>query len=157
MPIHAEKRHMPWTPDQMYALVADVSRYPEFLPWCSGTRVRKREMVEGKEVLTADLIISFKMFRESFTSQVTLHPDRPQVDVAYVKGPFRHLNNHWVFERGGAGGVDIDFFVDFEFRSVFLQKAMTAVFAQAMARIINAFEKRAGEMYGRGDDGHDGR
>ena len=148
MPTHAEKRQLPWSPDQMYAVVADVIKYPDFLPWCSGARIRKRELIGGKEILTADLLISYKMFRETFTSKVTLHPDRPQVDVEYIRGPFRYLNNHWVFESGAKGGVDVDFFVDFEFRSVLLQKAMAVVFAQAMERIINAFEKRAEELYG---------
>ena len=146
MPTHAERRFLPYTQEQLFELVADVNRYPEFLPWCVGARVRKRE----GNVLTADLIIGFKMFRERFTSEVTLHrPER--IDVRYTEGPLRYLNNHWVFEPA-PGGCVIDFFVDFEFRSVIFQKVIGVLFNEAVRRMVGAFETRAHALYdGRGD------
>ncbi|HXV24096.1 MAG TPA: type II toxin-antitoxin system RatA family toxin [Alphaproteobacteria bacterium] len=144
MPTHAEERHSPFTPDQLFDLVADIERYPEFLPWCTAARIRRRE---GNTV-TADLVIGFKMFRERFTSRVTL--DRPAhcIDVAYAEGPFRYLNNHWVFKPAPDGGTLIDFYVDFEFRSVMLQKIIGALFGEAVKRMVSAFEHRAERLYG---------
>jgi len=143
MPMHAEMRRLPHTPEQMFDLVADVARYPEFLPWCMATRIRRRE----GDTLVADMVVGFKMFREKFTSRVTLtHRDR--IDVLYEDGPFKYLNNHWVFERTEDGGCEIDFYVDFEFRSRILQKAIGAVFNEAVQRMVTAFEKRAQDLYG---------
>ncbi|MCH7937978.1 MAG: type II toxin-antitoxin system RatA family toxin [Proteobacteria bacterium] len=145
MPTHAEKRVLPHTPEQMFDLVADIEKYPEFLPWCVATRVR-----ESKDnMVTADMVIGFKVFRERFTTTVTCH--RPgRIDVAYSEGPFKYLNNHWIFEPHGDGECLIDFFVDFEFRSRLFQKAIGAVFNEAVQRMISSFEKRAGELYGDG-------
>ena len=106
MPTHAEQKVLPYTPEQLYALVADIERYPEFLPWCVGARIRERR----ENIIVADLIIGFKLFRERFTSRVTLSPPH-RIDVAYTEGPFKYLNNHWIFERV-PGGCRIDFFVD---------------------------------------------
>ena len=143
MPTHAEKRVLPHMPKQMFDLVADIEKYPEFLPWCLATRVRKSK---GNTV-TADMVIGFKVFREKFTSTVTCHhPGR--IDVAYTKGPFKYLNNHWLFEPHGDGQCLIDFFVDFEFRSRLMQKAIGAVFNEAVQRMISSFEKRAAVLYG---------
>ncbi len=144
MPTHAEKRRLPYSPAQMFDLVADIERYPEFLPWCVGCRVTKRE--EG--VIWGDLMVGFKMFRETYTSRVVL--DRPaRIDVEYVRGPFRHLNNHWLFEPAGDGSeTEIDFYIDFEFRSRALQALGTAVFERAVGAMVNAFEKRAAAVYG---------
>jgi coenzyme Q-binding protein COQ10 len=143
VPTHAECRLLPYTPEQMFALVADVGRYPEFLPWCVGARVRTRTETE----LVADLTIGFGPFRESFTSRVTLeHPHR--VAVKYENGPFRYLNNQWSFEPA-ASGCRVDFFVDFEFRSRLLQSAIGVVFNEAVRRMVNAFLKRAQVVYGR--------
>lgn len=144
MPTHAEKKLLPYTPQQLFDLVADVDRYDEFLPWCVASRVNSRD----GDVIHADLVIGFKMFREKFTSEVTLsRPDR--IDVKYAKGPFRYLNNHWVFipEDGGAK-TTIDFYVDFEFRSRLLQRLIGAVFNEAVQRMVRAFEKRAHQIYG---------
>lgn len=144
MPTHAEKRRLPYSPAQLFDLVADIERYPEFLPWCVGCRVTKRE----GNVVWGDLMVGFKMFRETYTSRVVL--DRPgRIDVEYVRGPFRYLNNHWVFlpEADGRECV-IDFYIDFEFRSRTLQALGTAVFERAVGAMVNAFEKRAGEVYG---------
>lgn len=142
MPTHAERRTLPFTPEQLFALVADVEKYPEFLPWCVGARIRRRQ---GNEIL-ADLIVGFKMFRERFTSRVTLTPS-DRIDVAYSEGPFKYLDNHWLFEADGKGGCIIDFYVDFEFRSRVLQSLIGMVFNEAVSRMVSAFEKRARDLY----------
>lgn len=144
MPTHAQKKVLRYTPEQMYALVADVKRYPEFLPWCAASRI-----VEQSETrLVADLTIGFKMFRESFRSQVDL--ERPhRVHVEYLNGPFRYLNNTWKFHPHPAG-CEVDFFVDFEFRSALLRAAIGLVFNEAVQMMVRAFERRAMTLYGRG-------
>ena len=142
MPTHAEHKLVPYAPEQLFDLVADVGNYPKFLPWCVGARIRSR--TEGE--LVADLTIGFGPFRESFTSRVTL--DRPhRVQVRYENGPFRYLNNQWGFTPA-PGGCRVDFFVDFEFRSRILQAAIGVVFNEAVRRMVNAFLKRAREVYG---------
>jgi coenzyme Q-binding protein COQ10 len=143
MPTHAEKRILPYTQDQLFELVVDVEKYPQFLPWCIGCRVRRRD--EG--LIVADTIIGFKMFRESFTSRIT-HERPTRIDVSYEDGPFKYLNNHWIFTDMGEGKTEIDFFVDFEFRSRVLQMAIGAVFGEAVRRMIAAFEARAKDLYG---------
>jgi coenzyme Q-binding protein COQ10 len=144
MPTHAEKRVLPHTPEQMFELVIDIEKYPEFLPWCVATRVRERDGYSS----TSDMVIGFKVFRERFTTHVEAKwPDR--IDVTYSDGPFKYLNNHWIFEAHGDGECLIDFFVDFEFRSRFLQKTIGAVFNEAVQRMISSFEKRADELYGK--------
>ena len=149
MPTHAEKRELPYSADQMFALIADVASYPEFLPWCSAARIRSRgHQADGSEIIEADLVISFKVFRERFGSRVVLRPDQNRIDVAYLDGPFRYLNNHWQFRDRPDGGCEVDFFVDFEFRSRTLQAIIGVVFNEAMQRIVRAFEARAEELYG---------
>jgi coenzyme Q-binding protein COQ10 len=143
MPTHAEKRVLPYTPEQLFEMVADVRRYPEFLPWCVGARVISR--TEGE--LVADLTIGFKMFRETFRSQVLLN--RPHhVHVRYLTGPFRYLNNHWRF-RPVPGGTEVDFFVDFEFKSKLLQAVIGTVFNEAVRLMVRAFERRAAHLHRR--------
>ncbi len=143
MPTHAEKKRLPYTPAEMFDLVADIEKYPEFLPWCVGTRIRSRE----GSLVVADMIIGYKMFRESFTSRVTLSkPDR--IDVEYSDGPFRYLHNHWIFEPDGKGTC-IDFFVDFEFKSRILQAMIGVVSGEAVRIMVNAFERRAETVYGK--------
>jgi coenzyme Q-binding protein COQ10 len=143
MPTHAERRVLPHSPEQLFDMIADVEKYPEFLPWCIATRIRKRE----GNVITADMVIGFKVFRENFTSQVTCVRPR-RIDVLYFDGPFKYLNNHWIFEPHGDGHCEIDFYVDFEFRSRLMQKAIGAVFNEAVRRMISAFEDRARTLYG---------
>jgi coenzyme Q-binding protein COQ10 len=145
MPTHAEQRLLPYTQDQLFDLVADIERYPEFLPWCVGARIRKR-LPDG--TLEADLVIGFKMFRERFTSIVK--PDRKghRIDVSYAEGPFRYLNNHWKFIAEGEHKTRVDFFVDFEFRSALLQKVIGVLFNEAVRRMVAAFEHRAQKLYG---------
>lgn len=141
MPTHAERRRLPYRPEQMYELVAGVDRYPEFLPWCKAARVTRTE----GDVLHADLVIAFKVFRERFSSRVTLHP-KSQIDVEYINGPFRYLNNHWKFEAAPDGCV-VDFYVDFEFRSRILQNLIGLLFNEAVSRMVAAFEVRARRLY----------
>jgi coenzyme Q-binding protein COQ10 len=142
MPTHAEQRVLPYTPDQLFALVADIERYPEFLPWCVGARIKERQ----PDLIVADLVIGFRMFRERFTSRVSL--DRPRrIDVTYADGPFRYLNNHWTFTRD-PGGCRVGFFVDFEFKSRILQKVIEVLFTEAVRRMVGAFERRARDLYG---------
>ena len=143
MPTHAEQRVLPYAPAQLFDLVADVERYPEFLPWCRASRITKRE----GNVIYADLVIGFKVFRERFTSKVTL--DRTdRIDVEYIEGPMRRLENHWRFIAQDDGGTMIDFYVDFEFRSAILQMAIGALFHEAVRRMVAAFETRAHAIYG---------
>ena len=139
---------MPYSADEMYALVADVESYAEFLPWCAASRIKRRAQTEAGEVLDAELVISFRVFRESFGSRVTLQPERRIIDVEYLEGPFRYLNNHWHFKPISENECEVDFFVDFEFRSRMLQSLIGIVFNEAMRRIVRAFEARAEALYG---------
>jgi coenzyme Q-binding protein COQ10 len=149
MATHAEQRLLPYTPEQLFDLVAAIDRYPEFLPWCVAARVRER----NENVVVGDLVIGFKMIRERFTSRVTL--DRPhRIGVAYLSGPMHYLDNHWTFtpvpsspELPG-GGTMIDFYVDFEFRSRLLQSLIGVLFHEAVKRMVAAFEARARQLYG---------
>jgi coenzyme Q-binding protein COQ10 len=144
MPTHAEKRALPYTADQLYALVADIRRYPEFLPWCLAVRMKKDTETEKE----ADLVIGFKMFRETFTSRVHLDPGK-RIDVAYIQGPLRYLNNHWRFFPVPEGCI-IDFYVDFEFKNRLFQSLVGALFNEAVSRMVRAFEARAHQLYGDG-------
>ncbi len=150
MPTHEERRRVPYSAEEMYALIADVARYPEFLPWCSAARIRgTRALPDGAgTVMDADLVISFKVYREKFGSRVTMRPATRTIDVEYLDGPFRYLKNHWKFVPAGERACEVDFFVDFEFRSAILQKLIGLVFHEAMQRVVRAFEKRAEALYG---------
>jgi coenzyme Q-binding protein COQ10 len=142
MPTHAERQLVPYSSEQLFDIVADVGKYPQFLPWCVGARVRHQTETE----LVADLTIGFGPFREGFTSRVTL--DRPhRVTVKYENGPFRYLNNQWDFSPRGSS-TEVAFFVEFEFRSRILQAAIGVVFNEAVKRMVNAFRKRARDVYG---------
>lgn len=145
MPTHAEQRHLPYTPEQLFRLVADVESYPRFLPWCKAARITRRQ----GDSFWADLIISFKVYRERFGSKVTLHPQERLIDVDYIDGPFRYLNNHWKFVDADDGGCIVDFYVDFEFRNRMLQNLIGLLFNEAVRRMVAAFESRAAELYGR--------
>ncbi len=147
MPTHQETRTVPYTARQMYDLVADVRGYPDFLPWCAAARVGGRTLRNnGSELVRAELVISFKVFRERFGSRVVLWPDEGRIDTEYVDGPFRHMRSNWAFsdvERG----CEVDFFVDFEMKNPLLQGAVRVVFNEAMHRVVRAFERRAAELY----------
>ncbi len=147
MPNHSETRRLPYTADQMYGLVADVESYPEFLPWCAAARIRSREPRGDHEVMEADLVISFRVFRERFGSRVTLWPGERRIDTEYLDGPFRYMESTWRF-RDVEGGCEVDFHVDFEFRNRILQGVIGVVFNDAMQRIVRAFERRAAALYG---------
>ncbi|MDP6691541.1 MAG: type II toxin-antitoxin system RatA family toxin [Alphaproteobacteria bacterium] len=143
MPTHAEKKILPYTQGQMFDLVADIERYPEFLPWCVACRITRTE----GPVIWGDLMVGFKVFREKFTSKVTLHPPG-RIDVEYIDGPFRYLNNHWQFNPMEDGqSTEIDFFIDFEFRSRMLQAVASTVFNEAVRRMVGAFESRASVIH----------
>lgn len=143
MPHHAETRRLPYTPAQVYALVADIGRYAEFLPWVQGMRIQKTE----GNVITADMIVGFKMVRERFTSQVTLTPET-RVHVDYLSGPLKYLHNDWVFRPAPGGACDIDFSVDFEFKNKMFERLAGMFFHDALRRMVGAFESRAAAIYG---------
>ncbi len=147
MPKHSETKRLAYTAEQMYALVADVGSYPQFLPWCSAARVRSRQPQPEGEIIEADLVISFKVFRERFGSRVTLFPAALKIETEYLDGPFRYMRSHWAFRPDGVG-CEVDFFVDFEFKNAILQGIIGVVFNEAMLRIVRAFECRAAELYG---------
>ncbi len=128
----------------MFDLVADVGRYPEFLPWCVGARIRS----QTDKLLIADLIIGFKGIRESFTSRVALDREAMTIQVTYQDGPFKHLDNKWKFENSGVEKCVLDFFVDFEFKSRVMQRLIEMLFSEAVRRMVGAFEKRAAQLYG---------
>jgi len=140
---HTETRLLPYTPDQMFTLVADVARYPEFLPWCVGARIRE----QTPDMVLADLMIGFKMVREKFTSRVHLDRAAKRIDVEYINGTFRELENHWTFYPTDAG-CRIEFFLEFEFSSLMLQKLIGMLFHEAVRRMVSAFETRAKQLYG---------
>ena len=148
MPKHQDTRVLPYSAQQMYDLVADVARYPDFLPWCAAARIRSvTPRDDGSQVMEADLVISFKVFREKFGSRVTLHPKALRIDTDYLDGPFKYLHSYWTF-RDVEGGCEVAFFVDFEFKNMILQKVIGVVFGEAMQRIVRAFEDRARDLYG---------
>ena len=153
MPRHHEERHLPYRPEQIFYLVADVARYPEFLPWTAAARIRSRAPCEGGEVLEADLVISFKVFREKFGSRVTLLPDfetagRGNILTEYLDGPFKRLKSVWSISTAPQGGCNVVFDVDFEFRNAILAGVIGLVFDTAMRQVVRAFETRAKVLYG---------
>ena len=150
MPTHSETRELPYTAQQMYDLVADVASYPDFLPWTAAARIKSREDKGDHEVMDADLVISFKVFRERFTSRVVLWPEAKKIDTEYLDGPFKYMKSNWASEDNGDGSCKVHFFVDFEFKNAILQKIIGVVFNEAMQRVVRAFEKRAAALYGAG-------
>ena len=147
MPTHSEIRPLPYTADQMYALVADVGKYSEFLPWTAAARIRRDDDMGDHRVMEADLMISFKVFRERFTSRVVLWPQTRRIDTEYLDGPFKYMKSDWQFEETEEG-CNIHFHVDFEFKNAILQGIIGVVFNEAMHRVVRAFEGRAAQLYG---------
>jgi coenzyme Q-binding protein COQ10 len=142
VPKHSETRFLPFSASQMFDLVADIERYPEFLPWVQALRVKGRE----GDVVTADMVVGFKMVRERFTSRVTLaRPER--IVVNYIAGPLKYLQNDWSF-RDVPGGCEIDFLVDFEFQNKMFERLAGMFFGEALRRMVSAFETRAAALYG---------
>ncbi len=147
MPHHKETRHLPYSPEQMFDMVADVQAYEQFLPWVTAIRVRSDSATE----MVADMIVGFKGLRESFTSRVhKLRPERVHID--YLDGPLKHLNNDWRFRSDGAGGVFVDFEVDFAFKNKLFEMMAGQVFDKALRKMIGAFEARAAELYASGNN-----
>ena len=144
MPGSRETRRLPYSCEQMFDLVADVGRYGEFLPWVVATRVRS----DSEHEMTADMLVGFKAIREKFTSRVT--KDRPnRIDVYYMDGPLRDLDNSWVFRPTEDGGCEIDFCVQFTFRNAVFEALAGQYFDRAFRKMVEAFESRADELYGR--------
>ena len=144
MPTHAEERTLPYSCEELYSLVADVEKYPQFLPWCVACRITDNKETE----IYADLVIGYKMMREKFSSRVSLDPHK-KIHVEYLSGPMKYLSNYWRFYPVDDGkSCKIDFYVDFEFKNAFLQKTINLFFHEAVKRMVNAFEERAKELYG---------
>lgn len=156
MPIYQEQRYLPYAADQIFNLVADVERYPTFLPWVLDARIVAR----SDHSFTADLDIGYKFVRETYRSEVILTPHE-RIDIRYISGPFHHLTNYWIFTPallGGTGaqephqntgqGVNIDFYIDFAFKSSIFQSLMQTLFSEVVQRMIRSFEKRADHLYG---------
>ncbi len=149
MPRFSSKRRVRRSAPEMFDLVADVERYPEFVPLCHSLKVRQRtRRPDGTEVIVADMTVSFKLVHESFTSQVTLDRANLKILVEYLRGPFRNLENRWTFEARGEGACDVGFFLEYEFKSRMLAMLMGSMFDTAFARFAAAFEKRADRIYG---------
>ena len=143
MPRHSETKHLPYTPEQLFELVADVARYDEFLPWVVAVRVRSA----SEQETVADLVVGFNAFKERFTSRVMKHrPDRICVD--YIEGPLKFLHNEWKFDRTDDGGTNVSFSVDFAFKSRLFETLAGAMFDRALRRMTAAFEQRAAALYG---------
>lgn len=154
MPKFHDSKVLPYTAKQMYEMVADVARYPEFLPWVVGSRLFNQHGDDVSGGFDADLIVGIKMFKERFTSRITLnhpeqvgdHPDKLGIHVEYIKGPMKYLHNYWTFEDV-EGGVEVDFLVDFEFKNIIFQKLAGSLFEDAVFKMMSAFEERAKNLY----------
>ena len=143
MPGIHETRQMPYSVEQMFDLVADVARYPEFLPWIPATRVKSNSETE----MVADMLVAFKALREKFTSRV--EKERPsRIEVHYVDGPLQDLDNVWLFKPTGPSSCEVDFTVDFRFRNALFEKLAGQFFDRAFRKMVAAFEARAAELYG---------
>jgi len=150
MPRFSNKRRVAHRAQQMFDLVADVERYPEFVPLCQSLKVRQRmRKPEGTEVVVADMTVSFKLVKETFTSQVTLDRANMKILVEYLRGPFSTLENRWTFEPKGEDACDVGFFITYEFKSRMLAMLMGTMFDTAFSRFAAAFEKRADQIYGK--------
>ena len=150
MPRYSNKRRVQHGAEQMFDLVADVEHYPEFVPLCQSLKIRQRmPKPDGTELVVADMTVSFKLVRETFTSQITLDRPNLKILVQYLKGPFSSLENRWTFEPRGEGACDVGFFIAYEFKSRMLAMLMGTMFDAAFSRFSAAFEKRADQIYGK--------
>ncbi|MEZ0259361.1 MAG: type II toxin-antitoxin system RatA family toxin [Alphaproteobacteria bacterium] len=144
MPSHAEKRVLPYTSEQLFDLVMDIEKYPEFMPWCIATRINSR----GKDVLNADVIVGYKVFREKFNSTVVFK--RPKtIEVEYKQGPMKHLQNRWAFKDIKGGQCEVDFYIEFSMKSKMFETLVDQFFHRVLVKMINSFEDRAAELYGK--------
>jgi len=148
LPVYRDDRRVRHNAVQMFDLVADVERYPEFVPLCQSLDVRQRSTEGGKDVIVADMTVAYKLIRQTFTSRVTLDRAKLEILVEYLEGPFRSLNNHWTFRPVDEHACDVDFFISYEFRSRALGLLMGAMFDAAFRRFAGAFEGRADQVYG---------
>jgi len=150
MPRFSSKRRVAHTASQMFDLVADMERYPEFVPLCQSLKIRQRTpRSDDTETVVAEMTVSFKLVKETFTTQVTLDRPNLKIDVRYLRGPFSSLENRWTFEPKGEGASDVTFFIAYEFKSRMLALLMGSMFDAAFARFATAFEKRADRIYGK--------
>ena len=149
MPTHAERRVLPYTPEQLYGLVADVERYPEFVPLCRAMRVIRRTKNGERDVVVAQMTVAYKLIRESFTSRVTLDREKLAIFVEYLDGPFSRMENQWRFHPVSETACEVEFFISYEFRSRTLALLMGTVFDAAFRRFASAFEHRADLVFGR--------
>lgn len=147
MPKFENHRPVRHSPEQMYALVADIEKYPQFLPLCEALAIRTRKERDGKELLVADMTVGYKAIKETFTTQVLLNPAERAIDVKYIEGPFKYLDNRWRFEADGQGGCTVNFFIDYEFKSMILGAVMGSMFDRAFRMFAEAFEERADKIY----------
>jgi coenzyme Q-binding protein COQ10 len=149
MPQFSTQRHVQHSANEMFDLVAEVERYPEFVPLCRSLRVRKRSVdADGREVIVADMTVAYKLIYETFTSRVTLDRASLEILVEYLEGPFRKMNNRWRFHSAGEGACDVEFFINYEFRSRALGLLMGTMFDAAFRRFSAAFERRADQIFG---------
>jgi len=150
MPQFKTRRHVRHSAADMFELVADVERYPEFVPLCTGMRVRGRtDKGEGVSVVVAVMTVAYKLIHQSFTSRVTLDRNSFTIHVEYLDGPFSRMQNHWAFHPNADGTSEVEFFIDYEFRSRAFALLAGAVFDTVFRRMASAFEKRADVVYGR--------
>ncbi|MBB4954674.1 coenzyme Q-binding protein COQ10 [Agrobacterium vitis] len=147
MPKFETRRIVKHSPDRMYALVADIERYPEFVPLCESLSIQSRKERDGKTLLIANMSVGYKAIRETFTTQVLLMPAECAIDVKYIEGPFKYLDNRWRFEDAADGGCTVHFFIDYEFKSRILGALMGSMFDRAFRMFTEAFETRADKIY----------
>ncbi|ADY64315.1 MULTISPECIES: type II toxin-antitoxin system RatA family toxin [Rhizobium/Agrobacterium group] len=147
MPQFETHRLVKHSPDRMYDLVADVEKYPQFLPLCEALVIRSRKERDGKTLLVADMTVGYKAIRETFTTQVLLNPAERAIDVKYIDGPFKYLDNRWRFEASAEGGSAIHFFIEYEFKNRLLGAVMGSMFDRAFRMFAEAFETRADKIY----------
>jgi coenzyme Q-binding protein COQ10 len=148
MPQFSTRRRVRHATGDMFDLVADVERYPEFVPLCSALKVHSRDVnKEGNAIIVVDMTVAYKLIRETFRSRVTLDRRNLQILVEYIDGPFRHMENRWVFRPAGESACDVEFFISYEFRSRVLGALMGAMFDAAFRRFAVAFERRADAVY----------
>jgi coenzyme Q-binding protein COQ10 len=148
MPRHSEKRVLPYSPEQMFDLVADVGRYQEFLPWVAATRIRS----DSEDEMVADLVVGFRALKETFTSRARKIRPR-EIEIDYIEGPLKYLHNSWTFAPAPGGGTEVDFRVDFAFRNRLFEALAGQMFDRALRRMIGAFEERARALYGDSESG----
>ena len=147
MPSHEENRILPFAPEQMFAIVADIERYPEFVPGCDALRIVDYQKVGEIKRLTAEMVVSFQVLRERYTSSVTLDPEHGKIEAHHLKGPFHHLDTVWRFAPH-AGGSEVNFRIDFAFKNPILSAASRLVFDKMARKMADAFVARAQAMYG---------